>query len=315
MDPLKYLFEKPALTGKLSRWLILLAKFDLKYVAKNTIKGMVIAEHCAGHPVGEDDLDDDFPDEDVLNVKEKVTWKMYFDGASNQHGYEVRVLLTEPDGVHIPFANSENMEDEGRASEALSSLPQGVRQKFTIEYTYMPRSQNQFVDALATLASLVQIPMNTFMQPIDIKRREVLAHEREVCVLDNEINDGIPWYYDIRNFVEDKITPKASNGHEFILVAIDYFTKWVEVASFSVLKAKHVARFIESNIIYCYRVPHEIISDNGLHFEDKVQRILQKYGVKHHKSSPYRPQTNGAVESANKNVKVILEKSTERYRD
>jgi hypothetical protein len=104
MDPLKYLFEKPALTGKLSRWLILLAKFDLKYVAKNTIKGMVIAEHCAGHPVGEDDLDDDFPDEDVLNVKEKVTWKMYFDGASNQHGYEVRVLLTEPDGVHIPLS-------------------------------------------------------------------------------------------------------------------------------------------------------------------------------------------------------------------
>jgi hypothetical protein len=45
-----------------------------------------------------------------------------------------------------------------------------------------------------------------------------------------------------------KITSKASNGHEFILVAID-FTKWVEAASFSVLKAKHVARFIESNII------------------------------------------------------------------
>ena len=44
-----------------------------------------------------------------------------------------------------------------------------VCQKFTkIEYTYMPRSQNQFIDALATLASLVQIPMNTFMQPIDI---------------------------------------------------------------------------------------------------------------------------------------------------
>jgi transposase InsO family protein len=98
-------------------------------------------------------------------------------------------------------------------------------------------------------------------------------------------------------------------------VAIDYFTKWVEVASFSVLKAKHVARFIESNIIYHYGVLHEIISNNGMHFEDEVQRILQKYGVKRHKSSPYRPQTNGAVESTNKNVKVILEKTTERYRD
>jgi hypothetical protein len=39
MDPLKYFFKKPTLTGKLSRWLILLAEFDLRYVAKNTIKG------------------------------------------------------------------------------------------------------------------------------------------------------------------------------------------------------------------------------------------------------------------------------------
>ena len=83
MDPLKYLFEKPAFIGKLSRWLILLVEFDLTYVTKNTIKGRVIAEHCAGHLVREDDLDDDFPVEDVLNVKERTTWNMYFDGASN----------------------------------------------------------------------------------------------------------------------------------------------------------------------------------------------------------------------------------------
>ena len=125
-----------------------------------------------------------------------------------------------------------------------------------------------------------------------------------------------PWPFSVWGIdIIGKITPKASNGHEFILVVIDYFTKWVEVASFSVLKAKHMARFIESNIICRYGVPHEIISDNSMHFEDEVQRILQKYGVKHHKSSSYRPQTNGAVELANKNVKVILEKSTERYRD
>ena len=67
-----------------------------------------------------------------------------------------------------------------------------------------------------------------------------------------------------------KITPKALNGHEFILVTIDYFTKWVETASLSVLKPKHVARFIESNIICRYGVPHEIILDNDMHYEDKV---------------------------------------------
>ena len=125
-----------------------------------------------------------------------------------------------------------------------------------------------------------------------------------------------PWPFSIQGIdIIRKITLKALNGHEFILVAIDYFTNWVEAVSFSVLKAKHVARFIEKNIICRYGIPHEIISDNGMQFEDEVQRILQKSGVKHHKSSPYRLQTNGAVESANKNVKVILQKTTERYRD
>ena len=125
-----------------------------------------------------------------------------------------------------------------------------------------------------------------------------------------------PWPFFVWGIdIIGKITPKASNGHEFILVAIDYFTKWVEAASFSVLKSKHVAKFIESNIICHYGVLHEIISYNSMQFEDEVQRILQKYGVKHHKSSSYRPQTNEAIESANKNVKVILEKTTKRYRD
>ena len=52
-----------------------------------------------------------------------------------------------------------------------------------------------------------------------------------------------------------RIAPKALNGHEYILVEIDYFTKWVEAASYSVSKAKHVARFIENNIICRYGVP------------------------------------------------------------
>ena len=66
----------------------------------------------------------------------------------------------------------------------------------------------------------------------------------------------------------------TSNGHEYIFLAIDYLTKWVEPASYSTLKAKHVARLIEKNIVCHYGVPHEIISDNGMHFENKVQEIF-----------------------------------------
>ena len=52
-----------------------------------------------------------------------------------------------------------------------------------------------------------------------------------------------------------RIASKASNGHEYILVMIDNFTKWVEVTSYSILKVKHVARFIENSIICQYGVP------------------------------------------------------------
>ena len=79
------------------------------------------------------------------------------------------------------------------------------------------------------------------------------------------------WLFSIWGIdVIGKIAPKASNGHEYILVAIDYFTKWVEAASYFVLKAKLMARFLENNIICRYGVPQEIISDNSSHFEGEV---------------------------------------------
>ncbi len=112
-----------------------------------------------------------------------------------------------------------------------------------------------------------------------------------------------------------KITPPGQGGHEFILVAIDYFTKWVEAASYATLQAKHVAKFIETNIVCRFGVPHEIISDNGTHFQKECADLIAKYKIQHHRSSPYRPQTNGAVEAANKNVKTIIAKMTETYKD
>ena len=77
-----------------------------------------------------------------------------------------------------------------------------------------------------------------------------------------------PWPFSVWGIdVFGRIAPKVSNRHEYILVAIDYFTKWVEAASYSVLKAKHVARFLEKNIICRFGVPQEIIFYNGSHFE------------------------------------------------
>ena len=310
-----------------------------------------------------------------------------------------------------------------------------------LSYTHLPRVQNQFADALATLASMIDIPEGVVVRPLLVKTGSVPAY---CCLIDESgFVDGLPWYHDIYQFLRygtypkavttkhkrtlrhlatrfvihgetlyrrtvdgvlflcldrdsanqvmrevhagvygphmgghmlarkimrtgyfwltmetdcfqfvqrctecqmygdlihvppfklhaltspwpfsiwgidiiGKISSKSPSGHEFILVAIDYFTEWVEATSYAKMNAAKVATFIKLHIIYKYRVPHELISDRGVHFMGEVDTLLQRYGIQHHRSSACRPQTNGAVEAVNKNIKRILRKMIETSRD
>ncbi|PKI64396.1 hypothetical protein CRG98_015209 [Punica granatum] len=111
------------------------------------------------------------------------------------------------------------------------------------------------------------------------------------------------------------INPKASNGHMFILVAIDYFTKWIEAITLASVTAKAVARFLRRDVIARYGVPTTIITDNAKNLNNKViDELCAQFKIRHRNSTPYRPQMNGAVEAANKNIKKIIEKMTESSR-
>ena len=280
-----------------------------------------------------------------------------------------------------------------------------------LRYIHLPRAENQFVDALATLASVVEIPAGVIVRPLMIETRSVypetatpkdrralrqlaarfvicgdalyrsspdgllllcldrasanrvmrevhvgacgphmgghmlarkimrtgyfwLTMETDCCQLvqrclecqmqgdlihmpPSELHALIsPWPFSVWGIdIIGKISPKSSSGNEYILVAIDYFTKWVEATSYAGLTTAKVAKFIRSHIIYRYGVPHELISDRGAHFRDEVDALVQEYGIQHHRSSAYRPQTNGAVEAANKNIKRILRKMVKTSRD
>jgi len=90
MDPIKYIFEKPALTGKISRWQMLLSKFDIVFVTRKAIKGQAIADYLADQPMNDPELSESlFPDEDVMalelepDIVEPWRWRLYFDGAAN----------------------------------------------------------------------------------------------------------------------------------------------------------------------------------------------------------------------------------------
>jgi len=120
------------------------------------------------------------------------------------------------------------------------------------------------------------------------------------------------WGIDVIGAVE----PKASNGHRFILVAIDYFTKWVEAASYSSVTRSMVVRFIKKEIICRYGQPMTIITENATNLNTKMMKeLFEDFKIQHHNSTPYRPKMNGAVEAANKNIKKIIQKMTVSYKD
>jgi len=112
------------------------------------------------------------------------------------------------------------------------------------------------------------------------------------------------------------IEPKATNGHCFILVAIDYVTKWVEVASYTSVTRSVVVRFIKKEIICQYGLPRKIITDNATNLNNKMMKEMCKdFNIQHHNSTLDRPKMNGAIEAANKNIKKIFQKMTVSYKD
>jgi len=82
------------------------------------------------------------------------------------------------------------------------------------------------------------------------------------------------------------VNPKANNGHRFILVAIDYFTKWVEAGSFAHMTQKVVKKFIERDLICRYGPSEKIITDNAYNFNGKmIIELCAKWKIKHSNSS------------------------------
>ncbi|KAM1875540.1 hypothetical protein FF1_042985 [Malus domestica] len=119
-----------------------------------------------------------------------------------------------------------------------------------------------------------------------------------------------PWPF--RGWTMDfigQIYPASSKWHIFIIVATDYFTKWVETSAVKSITSATVKNFIETKILYRFGVPETIVTDRGPSFISKeVEEFASKYKIKMVQASPYYPQSNGQAESSNKILVNIIKK-------
>ncbi|GJZ50044.1 reverse transcriptase domain-containing protein [Tanacetum coccineum] len=101
----------------------------------------------------------------------------------------------------------------------------------------------------------------------------------------------------------------SSHGNKYILIAVDYLSKWVEAKALPTYDAIVVVKFLKS-LFARFGTPRAIISNHGTHFcNDQFAKVMSKYGVTHRLATAYHPQTSGQVEVSNRGLKRILERT------
>ena len=105
------------------------------------------------------------------------------------------------------------------------------------------------------------------------------------------------------------LLPTAPAQKKLLLIATDYFSKWIEADPFSSIKDRDVTRFIWKNIVCRFGIPRSIVSDNGPQFDSRVyQDFFQELKIKNLYSTPQYPQTNGQAEASNKTLLTALKR-------
>nr|KYP41879.1 Pol polyprotein [Cajanus cajan] len=103
--------------------------------------------------------------------------------------------------------------------------------------------------------------------------------------------------------------PHAKGQLKFLLVAIDYFTKWIEACPLAKITTENVRKFTWKNILCRFGIPHALVTDNGRQFiAQDFEDFLHELGIKHLATSVEHPQTNGQAEAANKVILRELKK-------
>ena len=113
-----------------------------------------------------------------------------------------------------------------------------------------------------------------------------------------------------------EIHPSSSGQHKWILIATDYFTKWIEAIPCRQANDSTIIQFLETNILSRFGCPEKIIIDNAATFKsNKMISFCHKYHITLGHSTTYYPQGNGLAESSNKSLINIIKKVLEENKN
>ncbi|CAA7040709.1 unnamed protein product [Microthlaspi erraticum] len=335
---LRHIFAKKDTKPRLLRWILLLQEFDIEVVDKKGVENGVADHLCRMRVEDMIPINDSMPEEQLMAI---MILKESFDEKVRLE--EVKALRDE----NLPwYADIVNFMVSG---EVPSSFDAYKRKKFFKDarhyYWDEPYLYKRGPDSIyrrciaeedvqgvlehchgsaygghfATFKTATKVLQSGLWWPTLFKDAASFITKCDPCQRKGSITkrDEMPLnpileveIFDVWGI--DFMGPfkPASNGHNYILVAVDYVSKWIEAIPCPACDAKVVIKLFRTIIFPRYGIPRVVISDGGSHFINKVfEKLMKSYGVKHKVATPYHPQTSGQVEVSNRQIKVILEKT------
>ncbi|KAM1059014.1 hypothetical protein ACFX2B_023592 [Malus domestica] len=324
---LKYLLSKKEAKPRLLRWVLLLQEFDLEILDKKGREN-VVADHLSRLVNASTDeadslpLQESFPDEQLLAVTHQVPW--YADIANylasgeipSEFSYQQRKKFLSTVKHYFwdePYLFKHCQDQIIRRCVPLEEQESIL--KFAHHYAcgghFGPRR---------TAAKILQ---SGFFWPSLFKDAYLCCQACDKCQRVGNLSQRnempqqsilVIELFDVWGI--DFMGPfPSSHGNLYILVAVDYVSKWVEAIASPTCKSSVVFGFLQNTIFPRFGVPRAIISDEGTHFLNRTMASLcAKYHIHHRIATPYHPQTSGQVEVSNRELKRILEKTVSSSR-
>jgi len=317
---IRYLLSKKDANPRLIRWILLLQEFDLEIRDKKGTEN-VLADHLSRMSDlkrEELPLDDSFSDERLIaSVKNVAPWyvdfvnylaagvlppdmdyqrkKKFFNDLKQYYWEEPLLFKRGANGIFrrcIPEEEVESVLTHCHASPyGGHTSTSKIAYKILQAGLYWP---NIFKDVHAFVARCDQCQRTG-----NISKRHEMPLKN---ILEVEIFDV--WGIDFMGPFP------SSMGNQYILVAVDYVSKWIEAIASPTNDTRVVIKMFKKIIFPRFGVRRLVISDGGSHFISRqLENLLKKYGVKHKVATPYHPQTSGQVEVSNQEIKSILEKT------
>ncbi|KAK4394448.1 Retrovirus-related Pol polyprotein from transposon opus [Sesamum angolense] len=315
---LKHLLSKKESKPRLIRWILLLQEFDLTIKDRKGSENLV-ADHLSRLIREEDDtpICDSFPGERLFKMQGMVPWYSVIVNYLVAHTLPTDLSRAQKDKVKSEakyyvwddpylwrFCSDQVVRRCVPNDEHNSVLT--FCHNFACGGHFSPkRTARKVLDCGLYWNTLFKDAYKFCKKCNKCQQTGTLSHRNEMPetpILIVEIFDV--WGIDFMG-------PFSSScGFSYILLAVDYVSKWVEAKVTRTDDSAAVIGFVKSHIFNRFGVPRAIISDQGSHFCNRaVGTLFKKYGVHHRVAAAYHPQTNGQAEVSNREVKSILEKT------